>query len=522
MIYGFRWTVPIALAALGLCACDANKGAANQPPSVTVTDTPSVKPDADQVPAAALDIITRMAITRFLAGIKWESNCPNDTTCVYVQTFLGEATREITLRISPNRQYNRTFAERTSKPSGNAPIYDFKYASNFDADPVTIDLNFYVGREGLPTVPAKAASYSPKSDRRGGPPFVRLAARRSGATDSEIRVAAFQASDGAGVMWSEVGKKGADVAIGAVIDAAKDHGIKGAGPLGTIYSLASMVGDAGGAMALAKQNRDWQAELDALEECAANPTNTVSRSDPNYSRGTVAKIQAARSELTEVNAVRFLNQMAEKTADFSVVTTIMSVGLKQGFAWSEQTLGDYSENTIMREARLAVVGCTDPEDAKGNVHFTRECSPQKNDLTVRTIVANVTWEWQGGVTYYPKGTYNFRHVRRVGSCTETGTGQGNLEGGSQSGHLAVWNTIAQQKEHGNGYEWVLVFPFTTKVTYTNSCSATVDIQESFASLGGHGDAGTGGQIEGSMSVGSPCGSAPPASLTWSFAVPPAK
>ncbi|HEY4956040.1 MAG TPA: hypothetical protein VII02_14255 [Gemmatimonadaceae bacterium] len=125
---------------------------------------------------------------------------------------------------------------------------------------------------------------------------------------------------GAGINWGEIGKRGKD-AFGPAM-----------GPLSTIYGLASAVTDVSDALALGKQNREWLSELDKLEKCAAGPTNRVSISDPNYSSRTVAMVQAARSELKEVSAVRFLNQMTKKAASLTPVTSFLGIGMKQGFA----------------------------------------------------------------------------------------------------------------------------------------------------------------------------------------------
>jgi hypothetical protein len=165
------------------------------------------------------------------------------------------------------------------------------------------------------------------------------------------------------------------------------------GPLGSIFALASALSNVTKALDLSKQNDKWLSELDALEQCAAQPTNQVAKSDPNYSKNTVAKLQSARSELQEVNSVRFLNLMTEQGADLTPVTAFMSIGLKQGFAWSEETLGHYSEDPIMREARLAVVKCGDADPLKGNLDWVEECTtgpnPQLNHQLLH-LVANVS------------------------------------------------------------------------------------------------------------------------------------
>jgi hypothetical protein len=490
MTKGVCCSVLSALTAVALCACTEGRASAKETIGFPVNDTISADLEAKGIPPD---------IARFFAAVKFDSKCPNDTTCVYLQTFPTGATREITLRVSPNQQ--RAASDQVTP--GSAPIYGFKYASNFAIDPAKLDLNYYVEKAGLPDAPARTSS---------SVGLVRLASLTT----------PVQSSDGAGIYWGEVGKKGADAAIGAMIDLAKDKGVK-VGPLGSIYSLASALSDVSAAMDLGKQNTKWLNELDALEKCAANPTNQVSRSDPSYSRNTVAKLQAARSELKEVNSVRFLNQMTEKGADLTPVTAVMAVGLKQGFAWSEQTLGDYSENTIMREARAAVVKCGDPGNPAGNLDLLAECQFGPNDHTVTHITANVSWEWQMGVKYLPRGNYTFSSIRKVGSsCTITSTAAGSID---DTGYLFVFDDPARQKELGYGYEARFV-NWPAKVTIVASgasnCGISTTLQQDVDWIPTmHGYRGTGGDIEGVM-PGPACNPGQPSTLKWAFNIPPSK
>lgn len=355
-------------------------------------------------------------IARFFAAVKWDSKCPNDTTCIYLQTFPNGATRQITLRVDPNRQYTPTPDEIANTAPGSAPIYAFKYASNVQADgTVQIDLNYFVAKEGLPKGPAKMAQASSlRAEEPRGSALVQLAALRA---DEPRGIALMQlaagtgATDGAGISWGEIGKEGADVGIGSLIDYAKERGIR-VGPLGSIFALASALSDVTEALDLSKQNRKWLSELDSLEKCAANPTNQLAKSDPNYSKNTVAMLQSARRELKLNTAVRFLNQMTEVGSGITPVTAVMSIGLKQGFVWSDQTLGDFSENTIMREARVAVVACEDEpavkvaspaEPLEGNLNECRQPLPPPQGERVRAKVpggaAKCTGVWTGTVEY---------------------------------------------------------------------------------------------------------------------------
>jgi hypothetical protein len=484
-------SVVIGLAAIALVACSESGATTKDQPLPPTNDTVTAAPPSKEMSPD---------IAKFFAAMKVDSKCPNDTTCVYLQTFINGATREITLRVSPG-QAGGTGAGTP----GNAPISGFSFARSADPDStVSIDLNYYVGKAGLPRRPAKVGQ---------GFGLVRLASYSAN----------FAQAGGAGIYWGEVGKKGADVSIGALLDYAKENGVK-AGPIGSIYSLASSLSDVSEALDLSRQHAKWLKELDALEKCAANPTNRLAITEPNYQRNTVAKIRAARGELTEVTGVRFLNKMTEKGADLTPVTAVMSVGLKDGFAWSEQTLGDYSENTIMREARLAVVKCGDPGNASGNLDMVSECQAGPNDHTVSHITADVSWEWQMGVKYIPRGNYKYSSIRKVGTagCTITSTAAGSID---DTGYLFVFNDPAQIKAQGYGYEARFV-NWPAKVTIVaaavSSCgiSATLPTDIDWIPVM-RGYLGTGGSISGEM-PGPACSQGQPSTLKWSFSVPAAK
>ncbi len=251
----------------------------------------------------AADLVSKgvpEVISRFLAASRMDSHCPNDTTCIYLQSFLNGAAREMTLKVSPNRAYAPKADELVS---GGIPLYAFNYASDTKADgTMQIDMDYYVLKAGLPKGSVPKASAIANAAEDGG----------------------------AGIEWTEIGKKGSEAGIGSLIDYFKDKG-HNVGEIGNIFTLASAMSNVATSGDQSIQDKKWLAELDALEECAANPTNPVAKSDPNYSQTTVAKIQAARSELKTVSAVRYLNNMTETGADANPVTAIMSVGLKQGF-----------------------------------------------------------------------------------------------------------------------------------------------------------------------------------------------
>jgi hypothetical protein len=280
-------------------------------------------------------------VAQFFASARMETKTPNDTTCVYLQTFPNGASREMTLRVSPNQAYTPTVDELANTAAGNLPVYNFHFSYSDQPDNTSrIEMTYFVAKEALPKLSALLPNVT---SRPGNKASSQMLARIAG-------------SNGAGISWVEIGKQGADVSIGSLLQYAHDSGVK-LGPTGSLYALASALSSVSGALQLSKEVNAQLAELDALENCAANPTNPLTRTDPTYSAATVAKVQAARTEIKLNAAVRYLNAMTETASGLNPVTAILSIGLKQAFVYTEQTLKDLSEKTTMREVRLAVVPC---------------------------------------------------------------------------------------------------------------------------------------------------------------------
>jgi hypothetical protein len=362
-------------------------------------------------------------VAQFFAAAKMEISKPNDSTCIYLQTFPNKATREITLTVNPNRQYTPTAAEIANTIPGSSPVYNFKFSSSVQVDGTPrIKMSYFVPKSGL-------AKRNVVSQDAGG-------------------------NDGIGITITENGKAGIDLAIGSLIDYARESGIE-TGPLGSIYALASALSSVTGALDLSRQNSTWLAELDALEKCAANPTNQIAMNDPNYSAAAVARVQAARSELKEVGSVRFLNIMTETGSGLTPATAIAGVGLKQGFLWSEQTMNDYSENTIMREVRLGVISCGDdvvpPDSFGGNIDVVWECTDPIGPIhTVIHVVTKLKWVPRPTLHGYydSQGAYNFEYTVTSPGCTEKKSATGSI---GASGTLIIIDDPYSQNQLGYGY-----------------------------------------------------------------------
>ncbi|MCR4303162.1 MAG: Ig-like domain-containing protein [Gallionella sp.] len=332
-----RWIGVLLLFVMAtLAACGGGGGSGNS----QTTDFPVNEPFA----AALVSKGIPADIADFFAAAKLSSNCSSETTCTYLYTYPNGATRELTLTATPNQQYTPTTDELDSTASVTNPVYHGYFAASGIEDstpPVDtqIDISFFVPTTSIPEKPAimaPASSITAKAVRRA-------------------RVHAPGVNDGFQLNLNEIGAKGADVAIGSLLEHYADTGQTGH-KTGNVYAVASALSDIAGAMTISKQVSAWLSELDSLEKCAADPTNPLTQSDPTYTATAVANLRAARAELKQISAVRFINAMGETGEGIHSVTAILSIPLKQVHSWSEQTLKDSSEK-LMQDARSSVVSC---------------------------------------------------------------------------------------------------------------------------------------------------------------------
>jgi hypothetical protein len=483
ILKNFKWTLPIILIVLALPACKKDTGL-----TFTVNETIATQLTNEGIPPD---------IARFFAATRVESSSPDDTTLTCLQTFPNGATREIIMHIRPNRIYTPTAEEVANTTPGTTPIYDIKYSSSIQGDgSVKMNLTYFIPKSALPGAGTKSSAFS-----KGG-------------------------EEGAGISWQEIGNKGSDVTIGSLIDYANESGIE-TGPLGPIYNLASALSDVTSALDLSGQTKLWLAELDALENCAANPTNPVAQSDPNYSAAAVAKVQSARSDLKLVTGSRFLNIMTEKAMDLNPVTAVQAVGLKQGYIWNEQTLKDVSENTIMREVRLFVVSCENIEPFEGKIDVLHDCTTSGSIDVTRTqwhIQTRIKWVYDATkAMYVSQGTYSFNYTQTItgggSSCAINKSSSGEL---GTSGALVVIDDPTVQNYLGYGY--LADGNLDAIVDVSSDCQGYTITSENWTvtwlpQIKGFRDGAGGYSGEKTDSCGSGTGYE---KITWSFSVPSGK
>lgn len=272
----------------------------------------------------------------------------------FLQTFPNGASREITFAFGPTETYVPTAAEAMKASASGNPVYAVRRERSLEGKVIRTRLQYFMPFEVMPPELKQRLQTLSVARALGA----MLTAWMSEANAAESGMA------GVTVYVEEAAKEGVDTGIGSLLDYAKDKGESGA--FTAIFALASALSDISGAFDLRAEYKKSENDLDRLGRCAANPTNPLSKADPNYSKDTAAKVDGAKSEAKEVAAVRFLNAMTDTATGVNPWLSVLKVGL----VWNDRTLKDFNDNTIMREANLAVVPCGYPLDATMTLTYT--------------------------------------------------------------------------------------------------------------------------------------------------------
>jgi len=326
--------IAFALVALFVTAC--GDGSSNAPVAPGDADNSSMITEL-----VAIGVPEDVA--EFFAETERTTSCSSDTNCTFSYIYPNGATRTITMTAIPNQTYTPTADELAMTALETQPVYNARFAATGvdDVDPpdtAQVDLGYFLPTTSIPSNrPAALALFAGNKTSLG------------------IVMAAAGENDGYQINIKETGTKGADVAIGSILDHYENLG-KPVTVTKSLYATASALSDVAGAMALSQEVNAWLAELDSLEKCAADPTNPLTQTDPNYTTDAVARVRAARAELKAMSAVRFLNIMDETAAGLIPATAVLSLTMKQANSYVEQTLKQSSEN-LMRDIRASIVSC---------------------------------------------------------------------------------------------------------------------------------------------------------------------
>jgi hypothetical protein len=162
----------------------------------------------------------------------------------------------------------------------------------------------------------------------------------------------------------------------------------------------------------------WLDELAELQDCAENPTNPLTQKafnqDPAYRDQVVHGVTQARSDVTAMTGMRFLNLATAVATDLvegplGAITAPIS-------SYNDETLKDLAENRV-REAGKGIVPCHNPPMTPG--HFQPMKGTVESSTRGRTRIAPTTAAVSAKRIALPPGRLCFIRIPRAGGfCQE--------------------------------------------------------------------------------------------------------
>ncbi|MBZ5501447.1 MAG: hypothetical protein LAN59_04280 [Acidobacteriia bacterium] len=319
-----------------------------------------------------------MRTATYLAQAKIRVISQSNTAAHLILTFPDNLIADETITLTPGEQYTPTAAELEEATRSGVLIYNRKFSAKAEgADETRITLQYFV--------PYSAVPAELQQTIRGQAPSA-------------------QWWDLVPSAWAqESGEMGAGVGVSSSFGVAK------AG-VGALWNIAS-------AFSKSQQNQSWMQQMDALQNCAQNPTNPVTQKayqdNPAYREQTVSGVQQARSEVQQVTGMRFLNQgVATATGlvggPLKLVTAPVSM-------WNDRALKDIADQQIRDVAKS--VDC-DPAPTNNPLHV----DPREHaDGTIQYHYHREGYQGFDEDDRFFKGQFNIQSPL-PGYYTVTGTG----------------------------------------------------------------------------------------------------
>ncbi len=341
----------------------------------------------------------------YLAGAKTQVVSQSRTSIHLAFTFPDGQTADQLVTIQPDQHYTPTPTELEEAARTGRQTYDVKFSATPDQTQITLE--YFVPYSALP-------------------PDVQQAIR--GPSSS---AAWFQLVPSA---WAQSGGEGGGMGMtGAKI------GGKFVGALYGIYGAAKKSQD----------NQNWMDQLDALENCAKNPSNPVTQKaygdNPTYQQQTVAGIENARSQVQQVTAARYLGQESSMAAGARLGLPGSLIMGSLNFL-NDMTLKDVANRQIT-DIGKSVVPCqqtpqTPPNHPKGDgtiVYHMYRKGYLDYDEEENLVQGTFQLFPAAGGTFVLRGTGELQsanHSTKVGTSTKCkGTSEIRGEGGM--GYLTI-------------------------------------------------------------------------------------
>ncbi len=393
--------------------------AAGPPPATSMTTPVASEHLADVVEAAGFDAGTGWVASRTRSSVR----VVDGHTYLVTHQFPNGAIAEMTYHLSAGRGAEPAAGVSvTGREQGERYLLTLTYA--IDADDLPADLRAQV-TDGIPTSAAAA-----------GPP--------GDGTRLVVAQAAYVANEAPGTI---------DVVVDGVISQAKEAYIdtwadradsKLAGGSWEVFKAGGKVWDAVGASDMVGAAL---AKLDAMQKCAENPTNPLTRQgyekDPAAQQKVTDQLKALRGEIKESAAALFVQLLADTGSSLVASAKWLGFIVAPATNYIKETLNDTITERV-REAEALVPKCnrqsyaisgSSPSIPSGIRYTGTACSLEKR-FTVTT-----TGDYIGSFSFRPNSETGgtFAYTGKVGNAPLKVTGSGaysvTVSGDASTGSL---------------------------------------------------------------------------------------
>lgn len=141
-----------------------------------------------------------------------------------------------------------------------------------------------------------------------------------------------------------------------------------------ITKLASNAEKIGRALDTAEQFAQWMEQLDALENCARQPTHQVTQNayqqNPGYQQQTLDAISQARAEVSQATGLSYVNQEANAGMQLAHAPGLLTQLTKAVSSWNDAALTDIGNGLVADASKLVDCDLAPPPPPAGDGTIT--------------------------------------------------------------------------------------------------------------------------------------------------------
>lgn len=350
-------------------------------------------------------------VAEFFASAQWCLVSSDSRNLHFLKTFPNGATLDRNISFGTTETYTPTDAETAAADATGIHVYAASFSQTTLPDD-TAQMNFQY------FVPYSAMPVELQNELQTVP--VAAAVQKFLTSWLSVAAAAGTQVIGSRITVQDVAKKGAEAGL-------KSLGNQlGTGAAGNVLKISSAAGNVAASNTLRGDYNLQLAELEALRECAAKPTNPLAQGDPGYIARTTSQLDDLISEYRGNVGVRFLGYFTSTLSGLIPGAIIPKAALSLGSTSNDRDLELINDDN-MDVARKSVTSCLYP--FKAVLAFEHEEVEGDGCLVVLSLTANVSFDV--GATQGTPGAYTFAGMQNnqaeykfgnYPACTDTGDG----------------------------------------------------------------------------------------------------